>query len=122
MIKKFTDLRIWQLAHELTLKIYKLSKNFPKEEVYGIGSQVRRSASSVGANIAEGFSRNTKKEYVQFLYVARGSLTETINHLILIKDLGHCNKELFESLNSEYEILSKQINSLISIIKKDYEK
>jgi four helix bundle protein len=68
------------------------------------------------------FPEIQKKEYVQFLYVARGSLSETINHLMLIKDLGYCDKELFEQLNIEYEILSKQMNSLISIIKKDYEK
>lgn len=118
MIKKFTDLRVWKLAHELTLEIFKFTKQFPREELYGIESQLRRSSASVGANIAEGFSRNTKKEYVQFLYTARGSMTETINHLILARDLKYISSEIFENLNTKYEALGKQITSLIYAIKK----
>ena len=120
MIREFRDLRVWQLAHELTVQIYKTSGLFPKEELYGIVSQLRRSSSSVGANISEGFSRNTKKEFIQFLYIGKGSLTETINHLLLAKDLGYVNEEEYLSLEERYVALNKQINALILSIKKNY--
>ncbi len=94
---------------------------FPKEEMYGIVSQLRRSSSSVGANIAEGFSRGSKKEFTQFLYIAKGSLTETINHLLLAKDLGYVNEEEYLSLEERYVVLNKQISSLVLSIKKNYD-
>ena len=82
-IKAFTDLKIWQEAHALTLITYKVSQLFPNEERYGLTSQIRRSASSVGANIAEGFSRGSTRDYLRFLTMARSSLHETINHYLL---------------------------------------
>lgn len=109
------------MAHELTVQIYKASGLFPKEELYGIVSQLRRSSSSVGANIAEGFSRNTKKEFIQFLFIAKGSLTETINHLLLAKDLGYINNEKYSLLEEKYVVLNKQIGSLVLSIKKNYD-
>lgn len=73
MLKTYTELKVWQKAHELALKTYKETKNFPKDEKFGLISQMRRAAVSVPANIAEGYSRNHKKEYVQMLYIAQGS-------------------------------------------------
>jgi len=118
MIQKFTDLRVWQLAHQLTIKMYKLTKDFPTKETFGLESQLRRSASSIGANISEGFSRDTKKDYVRFLYLSRGSLSETVNHLILARDLGYITDRQYIEFENEYTVLSKQLNSLISVIKK----
>lgn len=121
MIREFRDLRVWQLAHELTLQVYKATGLFPKKETYGIESQLRRSSSSIGANIAEGFSRHTKREFIQFLYVAKGSLSETINHLLLAKDLDYLNEEKYLIFEEKYTVLSKQINALILSIKKNFD-
>ena len=76
MSRDFTKIRAWQLSDDLTVEVYKTTKNFPREEVYGLSSQLRRAASSVPANIAEGANRSSKKEYLQFLSVASGSLAE----------------------------------------------
>jgi len=112
------DLKIWQKAHALVLEVYRLTNGFPKEEVYGLTSQIRRSASSVPANIVEGQSRNTTKEYLVFLYNARGSLEETRYHLLLSKDLGYVEEGMFEALESRCEEISKMLNSLIQSLKK----
>lgn len=122
MIKNFTDLKIWQLSHKLTLEIYRLTFEFPKVEKYGIISQIRRSSSSVPANIAEGFSRSSTKEFLQYLYQARGSLSETVYFLILTKDLEILSLQQFQNLNKDYELLAKQINALIKSLKTKYEK
>lgn len=114
---KFTELRIWQKSHELTLQIYKISKLIPKTETFGIISQIQRASSSIPANIVEGFGRKGDKEFVQFLYQAKGSLTETEYFLILIRDLGYIDKIVIENLLSEYEILAKMLNSFITQLK-----
>jgi four helix bundle protein len=88
-IKSFQDLNIWREAHQLTLEIYKITKEFPKEEVYGLISQLRRAAISIPSNIAEGMGRKSTKELLNFIYNARGSLSELIYYLILAKDLGY---------------------------------
>ena len=92
-MKTFRDFIVWQKAHELTLKIYKITKDFPKEEKFGISSQLRRATSSVPTNIVEGFKRRSDKEYSHFLNIAEGSLEEAKYHLILSSDLGYLNKE-----------------------------
>lgn len=113
----FTDLKIWQKSHQLTLEIYKLTQQLPKTETFGIVSQIQRSASSVPANIAEGFGRKSKNEFIQFLYQAKGSLVETQYFLILIKDLKYSNITSMEKLISQYEELAKMLNSFITHIK-----
>lgn len=117
-ITKFEDLRIWKLSHELTLEIYKITKNFPKDEVYGIVSQIRRASSSVCANIVEGFYRDTTKELIKFLYNARGSAGEVTYFLILVKDLGFVDKAEYEKLRYSYENLLKSISALINSLKR----
>jgi four helix bundle protein len=87
-MEDFKDLRVWAKAHELTLLIYKRTRTFPKEEVYGLTSQTRRAASSVGANIAEGCGRRSDGEMKRFLQIARGSASELEYHLLLAKDLS----------------------------------
>jgi len=116
-IKSFEDLEIWKLSHSLVLEIYKIVKTFPKSEDYILTQQIIRSSQSVPANIAEGMGRCSKKEFLQFLIIARGSIEETKYHLILAKDLGYLENSLFEELKNNYTILGKKINSLISSIK-----
>jgi four helix bundle protein len=82
-IKSYRDLKVWQEAMNLAEYCYKLTRAFPKEELYGMTSQIRRSAASVAANIAEGYGRRTRGEYIQFLYIAQGSLKELETHLLL---------------------------------------
>jgi len=115
---KFKELKIWQESHQLTLEIYKLTKLFPKSEVYGISSQIQRSSSSVPANIVEGYNRKGSKEFIQFLYQARGSLSETEYFIILSTDLGYIEPTKSNELLSRYESLSKMLSAFISYIKK----
>jgi four helix bundle protein len=90
-IYNFYELDVWKKAHELGLNIYKITKNFPKEELFGITSQLKRAINSVTANIAEGFERYYFKDKIKFYYQARGSLAEVQNFLLLAKDLGLIN-------------------------------
>lgn len=116
-IKSFEDLDIWKLSHSLVLEIYKITKTFPKSKDYILTKQIIRSAQSIPANISEGMGRFSKKEFLQFLIISRGSVEETKYHLILAKDLGYLEDNLFEELKNNYTILGKKINSLISSIK-----
>ncbi|KKQ83884.1 MAG: Ribosomal protein S23 [Candidatus Woesebacteria bacterium GW2011_GWB1_38_8] len=117
-ITKFEQLRVWQISHELTINIYLLTKRFPKDELYGIVSQIRRAASSVPANIVEGFYRDTTKELVKFLFNARGSAGEVGYFLILSKDLGYISEKEFMNLKDSYESLLKQISAFINSLNK----
>ena len=81
-ISKFTDLDVWQESHQLVIEIYKITQNFPKSEIYGLVSQLRRAATSITANIAEGFSRYHYKERIKFYFDARGSLSEVQSELL----------------------------------------
>ena len=86
--KSFEELIVWQKAHQLTLDVYKLTQSFPKEEIYGITSQIRRASVSIAANIAEGYKRRTPKDKARFLNFSEGSLEEVKYYLILAKDLS----------------------------------
>jgi len=122
-IKDFYELNAWKKAHEFVLEIYKITKKFPKEELYGITSQLRRAASSIGANIAEGFSRYHYNDKIKFYHNARGSLSETQNFLFLAKDLSFLIEKEFKYLFGFSEEVNKLINGLIRSIerqKQDY--
>jgi len=110
------ELTVWQKSHQLALEVYKVTSSFPKEEIYTLVSQLRRSATLVPANIVEVQSRNTTKEYLQFLYNARGSLEETRYHLLLSRDLDYLSPFGYEDLEAGYEEVSKMLNRLISRI------
>ena len=115
MEHNFTKLRIWQLAHELTLKIYEASSHFPKEETFGLTSQLRRAAVSIELNNAEGESRYYQAEKFRFFVMARGSISEVINCLLIAKDLDYkLEKNSYNNLLEEYTSLIKQTNSLIN--------
>ena len=114
--KMESKLEVWKLAHQLTLEVYKVSKNFPSSEMYGLTSQIRRSSSSVPTNIIEGQGRQYKKEFIQFLYIAKGSLEETNYQLFLAKDLKYITNDtyivLFEMCTRIKMMLFKLIKSL----------
>jgi len=116
---QWKDLEVWKKSHELVLKVYELTKTFPKNETYALIDQIRRASSSVPANIVEGQSKNTTKEYLQFLYNARGSLEEVRYFLLLSKDLLYMTTDKYELLERDSETLSKMLNGLIkSLISK----
>jgi len=117
MINKFDELKVFQKSHVFNLKVYNLAKNFPSEEKFRLIDQVCRSASSVPANIVEGNSRKTANEFIQFLYQAKGSLSETQYHLLLAKDLKIIDVKIFDELISESDEIAKMISGLISYLK-----
>lgn len=112
-IEKFTDLNAWREAHNLVLKTYVVIKDFPKDELFGLTSQLRRAVVSITSNIAEGFSRNSFKEKLQFWAISLGSLTEVQNQLIIARDVGYLSPQDYEALNSQSIVASKLINGLI---------
>ncbi len=87
--KSFKELIVWQKAHQLVLNVYRATKSFPKEEIYGLTSQLRRSSVSVAANIAEGFKKKGTADKLKYMNTAQGSLSETDYHLLLANDLGY---------------------------------
>lgn len=111
-INRFSDLTVWQKAHDLTLATYKLTEKFPRSEQFGIVSQVRRSAASISANIAEGFGWRTTKELLRCLQISRGELKETRYFLILSRDLHHISPAEFENMNSRCDSVGQLINAL----------
>ena len=112
-IKEFYDLMAWKKSHELVIEIYKITKTFPDDERFGLTSQIRRSASSITANLAEGYGRFHFKDKIRFYYMARGSNTETQNHLILAKDLVYLSENIFFNLMNKLVESNKLINGLI---------
>ena len=113
-IKAFTDLIVWQVGHDLVVNLYLATKNFPKDEVYGLTSQMRRAAVSITSNIAEGFGRQGYKEKVQFYYLAHGSLTELKNQLLIARDVGYLEKEIFEDLSEKMIHTHRLLQGLIT--------
>lgn len=97
-IQRFTDLLVWKEGHELVLLIYKETEKFPKHEQYGLADQMRRAAVSFTSNVAEGFSRQSFKEKYQFYSMAKGSMTELQNQLIISRDVGYIKKESFSKI------------------------
>ena len=116
-IRDFTDLLVWRKGHQLVILVYKTTREFPKGELYALVDQLRRAVVSVTSNIAEGFSRQTRKEKIQFYYMAAGSLTEVRNQLIIAKDLGYVNSSDFAKLSDITVEVNKMIHGLIKSIK-----
>ena len=112
-IKSFTNLNAWKEGHKLVLMIYKITKTFPKEEIFRLVSQLCRAVVSITSNIAEGFSRNSAKEKIQFYAIALGSLTEIQNQLLIAKDLGYINKEAFLNIANQTISVNKLIHGLM---------
>jgi four helix bundle protein len=110
-MRNFRELAIWQKGHELCLRIYKVTSSFPKEEMYGITSQMRRSASSIPTNIAEGCGRNSNPDFKRFLIISSGSGSELEYQIQLAKDLKFITDEQFVSLTNDVIEIRKMIYS-----------
>jgi len=112
-IKTHKDLKVWKEAMALAKGIYELTRDFPKEETYGLVSQIRRAAVSIPSNLAEGAARNSNKEFIQYLYVSLGSLAELETQLLLSRDLGYAqNEEIKERVERVRKLLLGLINYL----------
>ena len=118
-IRTHKDLDVWKESILLVKDIYEISSNFPKEEIYGLTLQIRRSATSIPSNIAEGAARNTKKEFLQFLYIALGSLSELETQLIIAKELDYLKSG---SIFGYLERIKYQLIGLIRYLKNKNEK
>jgi four helix bundle protein len=111
-------LEVWKLAIEIAKQCYVVTRGFPKEELFGMTSQIRRAAASVPANVAEGYGRDSKGEYVQFLRVSQGSLKELETHLILSREVGIVDSARVERILSDCERLGKMLRSLVRAIQR----
>ena len=112
------DFRVWQQSIEMVTSIYLMTQSFPKEEIFGLTSQLRRASVSVPSNIAEGYARGTDKEKLHFLRISSGSMSEVETQLILGLNLGYIDQEKYNELSETVTSVWKQLNSLISSIKK----
>jgi four helix bundle protein len=115
-IESYRDLRVWQEAMDLAEASYRFSSTFPRDEMYGLTSQIRRAAVSVPANIAEGYGRDSKGSYVQFLRVAQGSLKELETHVLLAQRLHLARADSTETILSACDALGRMLRSLIRAI------
>ena len=115
-VKSYRDLRVWQKGMDLAAEVYRLSKSWPKEELYGLISQVRRSAASVPANIAEGYGRQSSASYGQFLKVARGSLKELETHLLLAERVGITARGSCNNALEQADDLGRMLGGLIKSV------
>ncbi|MDP3900038.1 MAG: four helix bundle protein [bacterium] len=112
-IVSFTDLDAWKEGHKLVLRVYVITKSFPKEELFGLTSQTRRCAVSITSNIAEGFSRYSYKEKLHFYFISLGSVTELQNQLLIARDVGYLTLEVFNELAQQSIKVHKITNGLI---------
>jgi len=112
-MKDFRSLRVWEKSHKLTLDIYRVTSSFPREETYGLTSQMRRSSASIGANIAEGCGKRGNNEFRRFLQIASGSASELDYHLLLARDLGFLPDNDFREFGDDLLELRKMLTSLL---------
>ena len=113
----FKKLAVWNKSHDLTLKIYRLTANYPREELYGLTSQMRRSSASIPTNIAEGFGRSGDRERARYLEIAMGSANELEYHLILSRDLELLNESEFGMMNRDVVEVRRMMTSLRKTLK-----
>jgi four helix bundle protein len=116
-MEDFKDLRVWVKAHALTLMVYSKTRAFPKEEMYGLTSQLRRASASVGANLAEGCGRRSDAEMRRFIQIARGSANELEYHLLLARDLGLLTPGEFEEMGAKTLEIQRMLTSLVQSLK-----
>ena len=115
-MRDYTKIKAWQLSDDLTVAIYEATQVFPKEEIYALTSQIRRAAYSVPANITEGASRSSKKDYLHFLYIARGSLHEARYFIHLSGRLGYLKSDVKQRLTAQSEEVSRTLTGLIKAV------
>lgn len=117
-MKDFRDIKVWRRAHNLVLKVYKVTKPFPREEIYGLTSHIRRAAASVPTNIAEGCGRNTDAELARFMEIASGSASELDYLLLLATDLGLLAEDSYNELLTELIEIRKMLTTFIKTVRK----
>jgi four helix bundle protein len=118
-MRDYTKIEAWRLADDLTVNVYARTRRFPKEERYGLTSQVRRASYSVPSNIVEGASRESKRDYLHFLYIARGSLSETQYFIHLARRLGYLGEEESEILRGQTKLTFACLHGLIRAVEKE---
>jgi len=118
MYQKFEDLPVWKLAKDLAVKVYQITKDEKFRRDYSLVDQIRRASISISSNIAEGFERGSKKEFIKFLYIAKGSLGELRSQLQVSFELGYINREKLNTLLTQSYDLSNQLGAFIASIKK----
>jgi four helix bundle protein len=118
-MKAFRQLNVWEKSHQLALAIYQSTAKFPKEELYGLTSQIRRASMSIPTNIAEGCGRNSNAEFARFLQIAIGSAGETEYQLLLSHDLGFLNKEQYDKLSIDVTEVKRRLASLPKTLRAD---
>ncbi len=112
-MRNFRELRVWQRAFELAINIYRTTRHFPKEELYGLTSQIRRAAASIPANIAEGCGRRSQPDLARFLRIAMGSATELECHLLLARGLSLLSEQEFRDLDAELTAVKAMLSALL---------
>ena len=117
-MRDFRKYKVWELSHKVTLEVYHISKSFPKEELFGITSQIRRASASIAANIAEGCGRTTEKDFARFLTIANGSTSETEYFLILCRDLNLVEETKYYELNDKLNQIKRSLFNLINKLNK----
>jgi len=118
-MRDFREIKVWEKAHLLTLERYKVTATFPSEEKYGLTSQLRRSAASIPANIAEGFGRGGHVELGRFLQIGMGSACEVEYHILLAKDLNLLSKKIYDDLNGRVVEVKRMLASLLLKVRRD---
>ncbi|MFH2138740.1 MAG: four helix bundle protein [Candidatus Omnitrophota bacterium] len=118
-MRDYKKIKAYEVASKLVLFIYQATKNFPKDEMYGLTSQLRRAAVSIMANIAEGASRQHKKDYLNFLYIARGSMAEVECLIQLANELGYVEDLIFKNIENLFQSLARTLYGLISAVEKE---
>jgi four helix bundle protein len=120
-MRNYRDLQVWSKAHNLTLELYRVSRQFPREEIYGITGQMRRAAVSIGANLAEGCGRRTSSELARFVRIAMGSASELDYHLLLSRDLGFMAADEFTRASSALIEVRKMLTSFLNSVEEQIE-
>ena len=118
-MRDFRQIKVWERAHSLTLEIYKATSSFPREELYGITSQLRRASASIPANIAEGFGRGGNAELAMFLQIGMGSAYEVEYHALLAKDLGFLNEGAYDRLVTQIIEVKRMLAALPTKVRAD---
>jgi four helix bundle protein len=113
-VKNFRDLVVWEKSHQLTLTVYRLTENFPKEELFGLKSQIRRASASIPANIAEGCGRSSNGDFGRFLYNGMGSACEVEYHLLLSQDLGYIESAEYKMAEAGVVEVKRMLSALIA--------
>ena len=118
MLRNFKELKVWQKSYALCLEIYKMTNSFPREEVYGLKSQIRRAAVSVPSNIAEGYGRKTTLDYIRYLYISYGSNCELETQLLLSSDLNYVKNGEMKGIQRELGEVERMLKALIKSLEK----